>query len=225
MSYLRSLLLTLFVSCTSADLLYAQATPVPLAGLRTRGAKAETVEYKGRPAVRVSDIAPADASDGVRTALIPNIDLQDGTIEVDLAGDTLPGAGPEFRGFTGIVFRADLTGSRYECFYLRPKNGRSQDQLQRNHSVQYISNPEFPWQRLRAEFPAKYESYVDLVPGEWTSMKIEVQGGQARLYVHGAAQPVLIVNDLKHGISRGAIGLWIGPQTVAHFANLRVTPH
>ena len=114
-------------------------------------------------------------------------------------------------------------GTRYECFYLRPKNGRSDDQLQRNHSAQYISAPEFLWQRLRSETPAKYETYVDLVPGEWTKMKIDVRGDKARLYVNGAEQPVLIVNDLKHGDSKGAIALWVGPGTVAHFANLRVT--
>ena len=56
-------------------------------------------------------------------------------------------------------------------------------------------------------------------------MKIEVQGDRARLYVHGAAQPALLVNDLKLGASaKGAIALWIGPGTVGHFANLRVTP-
>jgi hypothetical protein len=40
--------------------------------------------------------------------------------------------------------------------------------VQRGHSAQYESEPEFPWDRLRAEAPGKYESYVDLAPGEWT---------------------------------------------------------
>jgi hypothetical protein len=33
---------------------------------------------------------------------------------------------------------------------------------------------------------------VDLVPGEWTEIKVEVSGVKARLYVHGASQPALI---------------------------------
>jgi len=33
----------------------------------------------------------------------------------------------------------------------------------------------------------------------------------------------LVVNDLKQGQSQGRIALWIGPGTVAHFANLRVS--
>lgn len=69
-----------------------------------------------------------------------------------------------------------------------------------------------------------YESYVDLAPGEWTRVRIEVRAGKARLFVHGAAQPCLIVNDLKQDLGAGAIALWVGPGTVAHFANLRVLP-
>jgi hypothetical protein len=42
-----------------------------------------------------------------------------------------------------------------------------------------------PWYRLRKEFPSKYESYVDLMPGVWTKIKIDVRGERARLYVHG----------------------------------------
>jgi hypothetical protein len=69
-------------------------------------------------------------------------------------------------------------------FYLRPTNGRADDQVRRNHSAQYISSPEFPWYLLRKEFPEKYESYF--VPGEWTKMRIEVKGNRATLSVSGA---------------------------------------
>jgi hypothetical protein len=45
-----------------------------------------------------------------------------------------------------------------------------------------------------------------------------------RLYVNGASQPTLLVNDLKLGDRSGAIALWIGLGTEAHFANLRLKP-
>ena len=89
--------------------------------------------------------------------------------------------------------------------------------------MQYDSGPDYPWFRLRKETPGKYESYVDLVPGEWTPVKITVQGDKAKLYVHGSGQPTLIVNDLKNGITKGAVALWIGPGTIAHFSNLKIT--
>src|SRR5262249_11420144 len=128
-------------------------------------------------------------------------EFQDGMIEIELAGEPAANAGGGARGFVGVAFRVSLDAAKdaakYECFYLRPTNGRADDQVRRNHSTQYISYPDFPWQRLRKEFPEKYESYVDVVPGEWTKMKIEVRGDKARLYVHDAPQPALVVNDLK----------------------------
>ena len=196
----------------------------PLARLMLKNVKAETVKYQGRAAVRLTDAAAQNLPDGARLAIVSGTSFEDGVIEAELTGDALPGTPETVRGFTGIAFRVRPDGALYECFYLRPKNGRSEDQTQRNHSTQYISVPDFPWQRLRSETPSKYESYVDLVPGAWTKIKIEVHGDKARLYVNGAEQPALIVNDLKHGQSKGAIGLWVGPGVVAHFANLSVTP-
>jgi hypothetical protein len=62
------------------------------------------------------------------------------------------------------------------------------------------------------------------VTGQWTKIKIDVRGDKARLYVHDAEQPTLIVNDVKSGASAtGRVALWVGSETVAHFRNLTVT--
>jgi len=192
--------------------------------LELHNVKGEAVSYKGHPAVRLIDVGAPGLGDAGRFAIVRGSSFSDGTIEVDLTGDTAADAAENLRGFVGIAFRLAADGSRFECFYLRPKNGRSQDQLQRNHSAQYISIPGFPWEKLRSESPGKYESYVDLVPGEWTKVKIVVSGDKAQLYVNGAAQPTLIVNDLKQPRAAGAVALWIGPGTIAHFADLKITP-
>jgi hypothetical protein len=216
-------------SCALAALLgisQAQTKSVPLDplnGLKPLNVKAESVTYRGRKSVRITD-ASASAPDGARLAIVSGTDFADGVIEAELTGDALPGMPDTVRGFTGIAFRVSPDGAQYECLYLRPKNGRSEDQLQRNHSTQYISAPDFPWQRLRSETPGKYESYVDLEPGAWTKVKVDVRGDKARLYVNGAIQPALIVNDLKRGKSKGAVALWIGPGVIAHFAQLRIGP-
>jgi hypothetical protein len=192
-----------------------------------RNVKMEQVTYKGRKALRASDAAAANVADGIQLVILNKTKFQDGVIEIELAGEPAANAGAGARGFVGVAFRvaaeAGKDAAKYECFYLRPTNGRADDQVRRNHSAQYISYPEFPWPRLRKEFPEKYESYVDLLPGEWTKVKIEVRGDKARLYVHDAPQPVLVVNDLKQGASQGQIALWVGTGTVAHFANLRVS--
>ena len=199
-------------------------------GLQARDVTVDAVTYQGRPAVRVLPAAPADKEketmkngEGGGIVVLQGSEFKDGTIEVDVAGKPRPGAVPEARGFVGVAFRvaADLT--KYECFYVRPTNARAEDQVRRNHSAQYISMPEYEWARLRKEAPERYESYVDLVPGEWTKLKIVVKGRQARLFVNDAPQPILIVNDLKHGETQGQVALWIGLGSEAYFSNIRIT--
>jgi hypothetical protein len=149
------------------------------------------------------------------------VSFRDGVIEVDLAGQPAAGAISGARGFIGIAFRIQADG-RYDYIYLRPTNGRADDQVRRNHSTQYSSYPDFDFARSRQEAPEKYESYVDLEPGVWTKYKIEVEGRNARLYVNGAEQPCLIVHDLKLDPQAGGVALWVGPGTEGYFANLKI---
>jgi hypothetical protein len=183
--------------------------------------KTETVTYRGRKALKLNGAEGPLKEGGI--AIIPGLQMQNGTIEVDLAGNLQTGADTSNRGFTGIAFHVENGNpQRYECFYLRPTNGRSDNQLQRNHSLQYVAEPDFPWQKLRREAPGWYESYADMEAGVWTHVKITVQGRKAQLYVNGASQPALVVNDLKHDAITGGIALWIGIGTEAHFSNLVV---
>ena len=194
-----------------------------VANLEPHNVKMEEVTYQGRACIRLTDIAPPDLVAPERLAVIKGSSFTDGTIEFDLAGDRLPTAPESSRGFTGVAFRVGPGGQRFNAFYLRPYNGRSLNQVQRNHSAQYIAIPGFDWSPLREKFPKMYESYVDLVPGEWTKVKIEVRGNTAKLFVNGATQPTLLVNDLLIGNPTGALALWIGPGSRSHFANLRIT--
>jgi hypothetical protein len=187
--------------------------------LELHNAKAEAVNYNGKPAVRV-DALP-DAANGTSYAILKGSRFHNGTIEVELAGKPGANAGPGARGFIGIAFRAQ--GNRFEYIYLRPTNGRADDQIRRNHSTQYAAYPEFDFDRLRKESPEKYESYVDLEPGVWTKYRIVIDGTKARLFVHEAAQPCLIVNDMKLGDSEGAVALFVGPGTEGYFTNLKIT--
>jgi hypothetical protein len=175
--------------------------------------------YKGRTAVQL--IAKPDAPNATSYAVVKDVSFRDGTIEVELAGQPAAGAGEGARGFIGIAFRLQGDGT-YEYIYLRPTNGRADDQVRRNHSTQYSSHPNFDFARSRQEAPEKYESYVDLEPGVWTKYKIEVEGRKARLFVHGSTQPCLIVNDLKLDPREGGVALWIGPGTEGYFSNLKI---
>lgn len=183
---------------------------------------AASVRYKGRAAVRAVD--RSGGQDLNPLLLLPVEGFGDGVIEAEVAGLPAAGAPEGARGFIGIAFRVQRDSLRYEAFYIRPTNGRSGDQLRRNHSTQYIGMPDHSWDRLRKEHPGVYESYADMVPGKWTRLRIEVEGSRARLFVGGARQPALIVNDLRHGAGAvGGVALWVGSGTEGYFSNVRVT--
>ena len=221
-------MLTLFVPGDTS----AQVKNLPLEtadGVTLIKAKAEPATHQGRKGLRVTvseealrQYTPADGELNP-LVVIDGLEFSNGVIEAEISGAPAPGAGEGARGFVGIAFRMQKDTRTYDAFYLRPTNGRAEDQVRRNHSAQYISNPAWPWPRLRKESPEKYEAYVDLEPGVWTKVKIEVRGEQARLFVHDQPQPTLIVNDVKSGAQgSGAVALWVGPGTVAHFRDVRI---
>jgi hypothetical protein len=182
--------------------------------------KLESVEYKGKRAIKVTE--EGQVGNGEAYAIVKGPEFRNGTIDVELAGLPAASAGPAARGFIGVAFR--VRSGKFEYIYLRPTNGRADDQVRRNHSTQYSSFPDFDFARFRKESPEKYESYVDLEPGAWTRVRIVVQGTTAKLFVHGAPQPALIVPDLKLGDASGAVALWIGPGTEGYFSGLAIKP-
>jgi hypothetical protein len=191
-----------------------------LSRLELKNTQAVIATLHGKSALKLTE---AESGQGEAFAAIKDVRFRSGTIDLEVAGAPLKTAPDAARGFVGVAFRMQPGGSRYEFIYIRPTNGRTEDQLRRNHSTQYASFPDWPWERLRQETPGVYESYADMVPGEWTRLKIVVQGTNAMLYVGGATQPCLIVHDLKLGDVEGSVALWIGPGTEGHFRDLTIS--
>lgn len=180
----------------------------------------------GREVVKVSKDSTVKEADEPTFVRIKNIDFKDGVIEVNVLSKLLPTASPTDRGFIGLAFRIDEKNSKFESIYIRPTNGRADDQIRRNHSIQYFSFPDYKFSRLRKESPEKYESYADMGLNEWIKMKIVVKGTQARLYLNNNAQPSLVVNDLKLGATAsGGIGLFVDVGTEGYFRDLKVSVH
>jgi hypothetical protein len=178
----------------------------------------------GKKAVRVSMDTATEGADLPTFVRLNNTDdFSNGTIEVMLLSRLLPTADANARGFIGIAFRINKDNSRFESIYIRPTNGRAEDQVRRNHSTQYFSYPDYKFDRLRKEAEGKYESYADMGLNEWIKMKIVVKNAQAKLYLNDTPQPVLIVNDLKLGAANsGAIGLFVDTGTDAFFRDIKV---
>jgi len=190
------------------------------AGLAAPGAKVESVTYRGRPCVRIT----VGGEDRAGLVLLPGSEFQDGVIEADIALKATTPPGARYPGFVGIAFRARPDASHYELFYLRPGNSDAPDQAKRNHTVQYVSEPEFGWYRLRREWPSVYESQSTLAMETWFKVRIEVAGRTAKLYLNGSTTPGLVVDGLKGEDLHGAVGLWGYTDEEAHFSNVHITP-
>lgn len=214
---------------TSAGAMEAAGTK-DLSRFKLSGVSLVNTVYHGEPVFRMEmpassyqDPATETLTDRAMLAWLPS-DFGDGTIELDLLSTLAPNAPAYARGFIGVGFRIDAK-LNFEGLYLRPTNSRVDDQVRRNHTVQYFSYPDFDFARLRRDAPEKYESYADVMLNEWIHVKIAVQGSVARLYLNHAPQPALIVTDLKHGAqARGGVGFWIESGTVAYFRNLDIAP-
>ena len=209
----------------------APSSPITLDNstkLETVNAGTKWVEFRGRHALKLVPLPGHEhAQNEELMAILPDSDFQNGSIELDVSGARRAGysTAEDERGFKGMIgVSFHIQGEKRETIYVRPENSRLNNQLFRNRSTQYESIPEFPWNLLREQSPGVYESYVDLEPGAWTKLRIEVSGTKARLYVNGATQPCLVVNDLKLGEARGKIALWSRVSTDAYFSNLRVEP-
>lgn len=208
-----------------AVLATGRSEPIDLSNARLDAVQVSVTKttVAGKAAIRVTKDPKLEPVDEPTFAKLAGPDFKNGIIEVKVLSRLLPNAPDLARGFIGIAFRIDPANSRFEGIYVRPTNGRAEDQLRRNRSTQYFSYPGFKFDELRKVAPGQYESYVDIGLDEWITLRIEVRDAKAKLYVNGSKQPVLVVNDLKHGAnSSGAIGLWVDVGTEGFFTDLSI---
>lgn len=143
-------------------------------------------------------------------AVLKDVEFGDGVIEMDMA---LTGE----RTYAGFVFRIQGRGD-YEHFYIRPhREGLYGDDLQYAPVTNGISS----WQLYNGEgFSASWDA-----PNErWFHVRLEVSGSQARVFVDGAQVPALVIHRLRHGVSRGSIGVQGQADGTAYFSNFSYTP-
>jgi hypothetical protein len=217
------LLSLVMLSALGAPPLDAQTAGLQVSELQAVGVSVASERVVETDAIRVIKNAAVQDFDEPTFAKLTGTSFKDGTIEVKVLSKFLTGAPDSARGFIGVAFRINEDNSKFECIYLRPDNARVDNQLRRNHSLQYFSFPDFKFERLRKEAAGEYESYADMGMNEWIDLRIEVKGAQAKLFLNGSKRPALVVNDLKHGPeASGAVGLWVDVGTEGYFADLKV---
>lgn len=221
---MKRLILILFNCCFVCSFsLYAQTIKFEKNKLEAIHVLMSIEKLMGKEVVKVIKDSTVKEVDEPTFVKIKGIDFKNGTIEVKVLSKLLPNAPELARGFIGIAFRINDSNSKFEGTYIRPTNGRADDQLRRNHSIQYFSFPDYKFERLRKDAPGAYESYADMGLNEWIKLKITVTDNHAKLFINDNEQPSLIVNDLKHGAnSSGTIGLWVDIGTEGFFSDLRI---
>ncbi|MFH1851159.1 MAG: hypothetical protein ABIA75_02330 [Candidatus Neomarinimicrobiota bacterium] len=174
--------------------------------------KAQVLKDSDRPGVYFKE----DPSTGV--IWYKGLDFQKGVIECDIRGRDVQGA-----SFVGIAFRG-WDAENYDAIYFRPFNFNTADSLRHAHGVQYVSHPEWTWQRLRNERTGRYEQPVTNVPDQttWFHARIEIHQPQMMVFVNEAAEPALVVDELSERTG-GWVGLFMGYGSDGSFANLKIT--
>ena len=154
--------------------------------------RAKIVEHMGRKSL-------------MGVAYLKDVNFENGIVEVDFAVNGK-------RSYPGILFRVQSEDD-FERFYIRPhRSGLYSDDLQYTPSFNGISG----WQLYSGE---GFTAAAVFPEDQWFRLKIEFAGKQARVYLNDGEQPILTITDLKHGISKGTLGL-LGPQNgTAYFSN------
>jgi hypothetical protein len=177
----------------------------------------------GLEVIKVIKDSTVQGADEPTFVKIEGVHFKNGTIEVKVLSRLLKTAPDYARGFIGIAFHINDSNTKFETFYIRPTNARADDQVRRNHSIQYCSYPDYKFDRLRKESPERYESYADMELNQWITLRIEVKDARAKLFINNSQQPSLVVNDLKLGATAsGSIGLWVDIGTEGYFRDLKV---
>jgi hypothetical protein len=152
-----------------------------------------------------------------------DVDFEDGIIEVKMYSQIQnPSPFRLAQGFIGIAFRIDHKDDAYESIYLRLKVGRSENQLSRNHTVQYYAYPEFKFDKLRKEAPGMYETTAPVNINEWITMRMEVSGEKVYLYINDAKYSTFVVEKMKGKTKHGSVALWVDIGTIGYFKDLKV---
>jgi len=227
-----SLLITVFSTFT----VHAQTIRFEEKDFEIVNVKASVVDFNGEKVLKAErdlNTIPFDINRLEETVDEPtflklkNVNLENGIVEMKiLAQIQNPSPFEASRGFIGIAFRINDDNSQFESIYLRPRNGRSDNQIQRNHSVQYFSYPNFKFEKLRhPKYSGQYETYADMGLNEWITMKIEIKDQRATLYLNDQKYPSFIVNPMLGTLKNGSIGLRVDIGTIGYFKDIKITKY
>lgn len=196
--------------------------------------KGEIIKFQGTEVLKIErdlDALPFDSTNIEATVDEPHYakligidDFENGTIEVKMYSQLQnPPPYSGVAGFIGTYFKIQKNDTAFEGIYVRPKVGRVNNQLFRNHAVQYISYPHFKFDTLRKMAPFKYEGSAPVALKEWITMRIEINGETAEMFIDNMKYSSFVVDKMLGYNKKGGIGLYVDIGTVGYFKDLKVT--
>jgi len=161
------------------------------------------------------DAVEMNAMDSDGLGILEEVEFEKGIIEVELLGENNPG-----KSFIGIAFNIQ-NEETYEAIYFRPFNFVAEEQIRKDHMVQYIYHPEFSWRKLREERTAEFEDEIAVPPNpdKWFKVRININDKKVEVYVNDLPEPVLVVDRLTTTKSK-KLGIWTGFGSSGRFKNL-----
>ncbi len=161
------------------------------------------------------DTVEMNAQDDDGLGILEDIEFDKGIIEVELLGENNPG-----KSFIGIAFNIQ-NDNTFEAIYFRPFNFVAEEQIRKDHMVQYIFHPEFTWRKLRDERTGEFEDEISDPPNpdDWFKAIIRINDNKVEVYINEISEPVLSVNRLTSTKSN-KIGVWTGFGSSGRFRNL-----
>ena len=159
--------------------------------------KASFTEHQGKKSIMLDGGA----------AFLKDFEMRDAIIDFDVST-------PVNRGFFGVQFRIDSTGTSGEYIYLRQHYSGQPDAMQYTPFFGAGLN----WQLYNGP---GFTGAVDIPHNEWFHMRIVVKGAQAYLHVTDMNTPALVMSDLKSGVQRGMIALAV-ITGAAYFSNIEI---
>jgi hypothetical protein len=147
--------------------------------------QAKATEYQGRKCLLLDGGA----------AVLKDFEMRDGVVDMEVAT-------PAKRGFFGLQFRLDTDGANGEWVYLRQHKSGLPDAMQYTPVLHTGAN----WQIYNGP---GFTGAVDIPKDVWFHLRLEVVGAQAKLYVKDMDKPALVINDLKSGIQKGQVALYV----------------
>lgn len=194
----------------------------------------ELVTFRGEKVLKIErdlNALPFDSTNIEATVDEPHYarligleDFENGTIEVKMYSQLQsPPPYSGIAGFIGVYFRVKKDDSAFEGIYVRPKVGRVSNQQHRNHAVQYMSYPHYKFDTLRKIAPYKYEGSAPVALNEWITMRIEVNGETAEMFINDMKYSTFIVDKMLGNHKKGGIGLYVDIGTIGYFKDLKIT--